>query len=231
MAEIIQLTKTSRLSVVQDDVTEPPRGRDFGALTGFVKIPELGDSRLIDPPAVHEPPAPVGRIFNHLRWRKGVPAHTDILYRSRAAAAEQTIRAVRILTGLEMVFDARHGGFWFRHYDEDEFGDRTAQLEDIAADRAVYEQWAEGGVYIVTLQRHETYVRVQDSGSDYISDAVDWNDQIERWDDVFHGSLGGCYLDEEYTAQSVALEHFTMMTADERAGAEGKFPAGDLDDD
>lgn len=226
--EVIPLTATSRLVVEPDTDAEPPRGGDWGALCGFVDIEELGDSRRVPPAAVHEAPAPVARIFRHLRFRKGVPAHTDVIYRQREQAIEQTIRAARILTGLEFVWDDTYGGFWFRAYDGDESGDRTDQLEAIAAERAVYEQWASGDVSVVRLERLETYVHVTDSGSDVIPDDVDWGWTREFWEEVDGGALAGCYLDDEYTAQAVALEHFPL-TADERAAAEGKLPAGDLE--
>lgn len=230
MAEIIQLTTTSRLVVEQDSDAEAPRGGDFGALTGFVKLGEYGDSRRISPPAVHAPPFDFATLYYKLVNRRPFQPHTDIMYRHRAQDRALVERWARICCGLEIVFDHDYGGWWFRAYDADESGDRTDQLEAIAADRALYETWASGDVWQVMLQRLQTYVRVQDaeSDTDNVSDVVDFNDQIEIWKDVDGGALAGCYLDEEYTAQKVALEHFPL-TADEKAGAEGGFPPGDLD--
>lgn len=69
--------------------------------------------------------------------------------------------------------------------------------EDLGAN--VYESWAawrRGDVYIVIEQIRKVYVAQDDP-----------NDTYEDW---FDGDvLGGCYLDEGYTAEDVAKEYFS----------------------
>ncbi|AYD87316.1 hypothetical protein SEA_VALENTINIPUFF_12 [Microbacterium phage ValentiniPuff] len=224
MNDIIEthpLTPTARIAIRVDQDAEVPRGGDWDTPVGFAKVDGLGDSRRTDPPAAHEPPIPLERMFNALRWRRGgTPPFTDLLYKRHRDSVEQTVRWARIFTGgLEVVWDDEHGGFWFCHFGPDESADRTHQLESIKAARDLYETWAEGGVYEVTLQRLQTYVRVQnaDADTDNVSDVVDWNDQIEQWEDVPMQALAGCYLDEEYPAEQVALDHFALSEAEAAA--------------
>ena len=67
-----------------------------------------------------------------------------------------------------------------------------------------YGRWASGEVFTVTLERSKVYT-------------ADDGDTVTIWSYV--ESLGGCYLDDNYTAQVVAREHFTL-TEDEAAATE-----------
>lgn len=58
----------------------------------------------------------------------------------------------------------------------------------------IIERWQDGEVYVVVLQRRETYTH--ESGR-----------TLTVWEDI--DALGGCYLDDDYTAQDVAAEHFS----------------------
>lgn len=69
-----------------------------------------------------------------------------------------------------------------------------------------YQQWAAGEVYGVSLERAEMYVHPT-------------KPPIIDWECV--DSLWGNYLDESYTAQTVAREHFTL-TDDELEALGGK---------
>jgi len=235
LIETIQLGSSSRLQVFQDDGAQCPRG-DWDMLTGFVKLGDYGDSRLSDVPAVHEPPFDIARLFYKLQNGRAFVGYTDIMYRRRIEDLDTVARLARMFYGLLLQWDDAHGGWWFVDLEKgrENFGlaaDAQIPLDYqtvvIRQEQETYRQWADGEVYGVVLQRQQQYVGVIDSGSDFVADAVDWGNVIEIWEDVDDAALWGSYLDDEYTAAVVALEHFPL-TADETAAANGMFPAGDL---
>lgn len=61
-----------------------------------------------------------------------------------------------------------------------------------------FERWLNGEVYQVSLEEAYEYVNIVDSA-----------DKITRWVEI--DSLGGCYLEESYTALQVAQEYFADM--------------------
>lgn len=235
MAETIELTRTARLVVETDTDAECPR-LVFETLTGFAKLGHITTHR-VDVPAVHEPPFDLAGLFYRLQNRREFVSHTDILTRRHENDVRFVARMAWAFYGVHLVYDRGNSGWWFADLPalraslslaDDEPVALELQANAIDAARAVYDQWASGRVYEVTLQRLETYVHVTDSGSDEIPDTVDWGFTREVWEDVDGASLAGCYLDDEYTAQDVAIEFFDL-TVDERAAAKGKMPASELD--
>jgi hypothetical protein len=245
--ETIMLGESTRLRVEQDMDAVNPR-EDAHMMTGFFKIDGAGDSRMSDVTAVHEPPMNIDKAFSHFRYwmydRAFVP-FTDISYRRFDRAVLLTERWARIFHGLALEWDHEHGGFWFvagadaatsatevdaasRALFHDNWPDLqhgtdehlSQQIKVIGQEQETYRQWAEGEVYGVILERKQRYVAVIDSGSENIADEVDWGSEIEQWEEVDGGDLWGCYLDEDYTAITVATEYFDLTDA-ERAAAAG----------
>lgn len=63
-----------------------------------------------------------------------------------------------------------------------------------------YQRWAEGEVFGVIVERRFTVLaqRVDDPASD-VAEGFEWRETDSIW---------GCYLDDQYTAQICAAEHF-----------------------
>jgi hypothetical protein len=198
---IIQIDADIRLRVEQDADASNPRGDDgWDMMTGFVNIPERGDSRYSDVPAVHEDPT--GRVLdawerivvrrecNNCAWAPHKP--------SLGPDPEHVVRWARIFHVLTLEWDAEHGGFWFvspSHNDADPSNDA---IEIIKAERSVYETWAKGEVYGVVLERRVEWKPVSETDQPR-GIKTTWEDDESIW---------GCYLDDTYTAESVAKEHW-----------------------
>lgn len=228
MSDIIQLTDTARLVVEQEVGSTNPR-KDWDMLTGFVKIEGRGDSRVIDVEPVHEAPIPIQDAHERLStW------HSQPRFTPHEGIVE---RWARIFHGMHIEYDSEHGGYWFVDpagfranfpaigdgnvkrirqrkgapygvYDHYEQSALETQAEVIEQERETYRQWAEGEVYIVSLERLERYVRVVDSGSDVVADDIDWDSTKDEWETV--ESIGGNYLDDIYSPRVVADEHFGL---------------------
>ena len=226
MSEIIDVTDTSRLVIEPDTDTECPRG-DWHMLTGFVKIDGRGDSRLNDVPAVHDDPIGISAAHNQFWF------YNDAAL-SRTEAETLTERWARIFHGLHIEYDSEHGGYWFvaganaataatpvDTYSRALFYDNwpdlkigtpehlAKQAEVIAGEQETYRQWAEGEVFGVILERKRHFTKIYDDGSGAEGD---------EWDEV--DSIWGCYLDRNYTAIDVALEHFDLCPEEEEAAKE-----------
>lgn len=226
--ETIELTETARLRIVSDlDPTNPRK--DWDMLTGFVKIDGRGDSRLIDVEPVHDEPIPIAEA------------------QSRIERESDVERWARIFHGLHIEYDSEHGGYWFvdpsafhqnfpavpgggkvarirparvdgifqaNVYETYEQDALECQAEVIEAERETYRQWADGEVYGVILERLALWAKLSDDGSSVLQGD---GTVREEWEEV--ESLWGCYLDDDYTAQVVAAEHFTL--SDEETAALG----------
>lgn len=59
------------------------------------------------------------------------------------------------------------------------------------------QRWLNGEVYNVDMQERKTWRNVENPG-----------DTLTTWETV--DSIGGCYLDDEYTARVVAEEYFGL---------------------
>lgn len=225
MTEYIEITPISRLRVEPDDSPQCPRG-DWHMLTGFVKIADRGDSRLMDVPAVHD--APIDIVDAYQRYQE-LPGWDWI---------ERTERWARAFHGLVVEYDHEHGGFWFvagadaattqtevDDYSRALFYDNWPELvpgsaehlakqaEVIEQEQETYRQWADGEVYGVILERSSLWAKLSADGSTILQGE---GTVMETWEQADDGAIWGCYLDDEYTAQAVALEHFEL-TDDERA--------------
>lgn len=224
MSDIITITETARLVVEQDADAQCPRG-DMHMLTGFVEIPGRGDSRRNSVPEVHEETFGLANAyFRFDDYSVYVPDANDgrggTRYPFLQREEEITARWAKIFHGQHIEYDSEHGGFWFVQLDgTDMFTENwpdlvlgtpehlAKQAEIIEQEREVYRQWADGEVYGVILERQHGYTRDDDPSIGFNS-----------WDE--EESLSGCYLDDEYTAQQVALEHFDL-TDDETNALKG----------
>ena len=72
----------------------------------------------------------------------------------------------------------------------------------IDAEAENYERWLAGDVYGVILERLTTWTS-------------EFGDIEERWDAVPDCAIWGCYLDDNYTALTVAREHFGINLPDD----------------
>lgn len=220
--ETIQIGETSRLLVKADEDASCPRG-DWHMLTGFVKIPSMGDSRLNDVPAVHDDPLRIAEKHEAvgIGWHEG-----QTYYRGNSSADQIIARWARIFHGLHVEYDSEHGGYWFVKLDGPEgFAANwpdlvlgtpehlAQQAEVIKQEQETYRQWAEGEVYGVVLEREKLWVNVTRGG------VIVGGDQKVTWEEA--ESLWGCHLDDSYTAKAVALEQFDL-TDDERTALEGR---------
>lgn len=221
--DIIELTPTSRLNVEPEQYAECPRG-DWHMLTGFVKIDGRGDSRLSDVPAVHDDTL-------------GIESAYDEFWNITSADPEDvTVRWARIFHGLYIEYDSKHGGFWFvagadaataqtpvdeanRALFYDNWPDlKVGTLEHLAKqreviqnERKVYDQWASGDVYTVTLERKETYVKVapfKNYAGETVVAFTGMDDSITQWEAV--DGIGHCYLDDDYSVYDVAHGFFNL---------------------
>lgn len=207
MSETIQLTETSRLTIEPDEDAANPRIEN-STCVGFVKIHGRGDSRFIDVPAGIE------------------DVHNIADAQSRIERERDVIRWARIFHGLRIEYDATHGGYWWvsmPHYwgpdlpHEPLSSDRQAEI--MANEQRAYQQWADGEVCGVILERAKTYAHLPvKSHTDATGLVLDYTKPkiTVEWEQA--DALWGCYLDDEYTAQSVALENFAL-TEDELAAA------------
>jgi hypothetical protein len=215
MSEIIELTETARLLVEQDADAENPR-KDWDMATGFVKIGDRGDSRLARVPAVHRFDR-LSEAYYRLLDTAGI-YFTDVLFRAYVRAEAQTARWARIFYGLHVEYDHEHGGFWFVAPEQikvnnEHGGDWSSlekQAEVIASEQKTYRQWAEGEVYTVVLERVATFEKVTHHSDGTLEQVAG-----SEWEVV--ESIGGCYLDDDYTAQVVASEYFNLTTEETEA--------------
>lgn len=76
------------------------------------------------------------------------------------------------------------------------------------------EAYFRGDVYCVELQRAVRYIRAAEDGT------VNPEGSITEWETS--DALGGCYLDQKYTAANVALDIFALTEA-ETAALKGKL--------
>lgn len=204
MSEHITLTPTSRLTIEQDESADNPRA-DWEMITGAVNLRRSYSYRSdrIEVVPVHDCPAPLLDAYDRF--------DDD---------ADTVTRWARTFYCLTLVHDTLNDVFWFcdRESMRANWPDLTPgtpeyiarEREVIAEERATYEKWCEGSVYIVSLERLVHYVALDDEGT------INYDDAHDSWESV--ESLGGNYLDDEYTAQTVALESFDWtMTPDEIA--------------
>jgi hypothetical protein len=215
--EVIDLTDTARLRVEYDTDQNNPR-TEWDMATGFVKIEGRGDWRLSDVPAVHDDPTRSGIAWAHDQLVPGFGR------RSTDRFSEETVeRWARIFHDLHIEYDSEHGGYWFvdptwLEQNSPETGGGMTALDDqakiIESERETYRQWAEGEVYGVILERRQSFIkqRVTRTDEGFEVDPED-PELFDEWEQI--DAIWGCYLDDTYTAQVVADEHFEL-TEEER---------------
>lgn len=247
MSEIIQLTETARLRVEHDDSPQCPRGdwdmlTGFVSIDGRgderrsdvpavheAPIPIIEALDRYENTAYHDPSAHEGRGG----WR----------YPLAGSEEEMVVRWARIFHGLHLEHDFEHGGFWFvagadaatyvtevDAYSRCLFHDNwpdiepgspeslEKQAEVIEQERETYRQWADGEVYGVILERatamapvvRNEAAGVWDLRTPLTDDEIElsWNEEESIWDS---------YLDDDYTAKAVALEHFELTDQEKEA--------------
>lgn len=225
---------TFRLKVPLDHYADNPRDGEY-QITGFVKIPGAGDSRLVDVPAVHD---------DVLSLRRAHERFEDALYdagRHHDDYRALVQRYARIFYGTHVEYDHEHGGYWFCNAPEFEanfpaagegkvkrFHQKKGSLlyeferylqdklecerEVIAQERETYRQWAEGGVYSVVMERPRYMTRATynaEEGVFEVADPLTKNDMEIDWEETTE-SLWGVYLSDDYTPAHVALDYFEL---------------------
>lgn len=178
--DIIEVNDTYRLKIEVDNDSENPLTWGWGT-----EITEIDNYRI---------------------WRNGEPEPFDdlinmaqnlhYLVRRGKLTPEKRDRALHIYMvwkGDTRSFEIRE----WRGYSQSDWA-TVIVLWDAEEGSNVYESWdawRRGDVYTVVEQELKTYGNISDV-----------NDFYEDW---FDGeSLGGCYLDEGYTAEDVAKDHF-----------------------
>lgn len=213
MTDYIAVSDTQRIAVDFDFNAECPRS-DWEMLTGFVKIPGQGDSGRSDVPAVHDALVPIEAARFHFYGHAGFVFRDSFNNRVRRCGSyglteETTVRWALLFHSLTLEWDDEHGGFWFvvpeklrENWPELVQGSAeyiTKEREVIEQEQRIYERWAEGDVYTVSLEELVKYVRIT-------GDEIERDFTLDQWELV--DSISGCYLDTDYTTLQVANEHF-----------------------
>lgn len=178
--DIVQVTDTYRLKVSVDNDSEDPKGWGWGT-------------------EIHE-------IDNYRIWRGwerepnddlvNMAQNMHYLYRRGVLTLEKRDRAIH----LYMVYQGDTRSFeiqQFQGYSQSDWA-TCLVLWDAEEGSNVYESWAawrRGDVYGVIEQQLKVYKSVDDD-----------QDLFEDW--VDGDSIWGCYLDDEYTAEKTAKDHF-----------------------
>ena len=208
--ETIELTDTARIVVEYDPYPENPRTW-AEPLTGALTV--NGDRNTIKTEPVHSFPGDLEGAWDRL------PA----AYWGTTSDREPVTRWARIFYSITL--DYADGTYWWADPSEialnwpelvqgtPEYVEREKLV--IEAEQAEYRAWAEGEVYVVSLERSEGYAKISNIDAEWI-DALGSNDpDLTVWETV--EALGGNYLTREYTAQQVAGEHFDLTTAERAA--------------
>lgn len=143
-------------------------------------------------------------IDNYRMWRGWDKPENDLAnfaremhYRfGRAGQPEKRDRAIhlyKVLTEDTREFKVHE----WRGYSQSDWATVLEIGDEIGLYNA-YASWRRGGVYIVEHQKREQWTNADETAEMYTWEYVD--------------SLGGCYLDDEYTALDVAKDHFEWYT-------------------
>ena len=190
MTDYIAVSDTQRIAVDFDFNAECPRG-DWYMLTGAYST-EDRDPRLVAVVPVYEFPGDLHRAWSRAIW----PSDEGLAVRWSKAFYSITL-------------DYDSGTFWWA--DPEKLRESWPELvqgsaeyvikerEVIEQEQRVYERWAEGDVYTVSLEELVKYVRIT-------GDEIERDFTLDQWELV--ASISGNYLDVDYTAQQVANEYF-----------------------
>lgn len=115
----------------------------------------------------------------------------------RTGDKAKALRAMQLW--MVLVDDERYGDIHYISADRHEYQYIVLAEDKDTADAfmGVFARWTRGEVYNVA---HETMVVWVNLADDTV--------QRKTWD--IHDSIGGCYLDSEYTALDVARDHFNV---------------------
>ena len=186
--DIIEMTPTSRLTIEQDTDAQNPR-EDWDMITGTLTIEAPWNRNTVF--SVHTFPGDIA----------------DAQYRlnSDDIAVLRWARVFHLIT-----LDYSEGTYWWADPEQmtanwpeliqgsSEYVEKESEV--IKQEQAVYQTWCDGEVYVVSLDRKFEWIKVTEPTED--------TESREEWEPI--ESLGGCYLDDTYTAQAVALESFTL---------------------
>lgn len=208
-ADIIQLTPSSRLRVDYDEDASNPREDGDAWITGVVNVHTSRRSGAVPEVHYNEP----GLAHAHER----APYLPNGRGGAKVSIPEFVTRWARIFHDLTVEWDRDLGAYWFISKE----GLEAAGLEQLGEDEArdiitqeklAYDAWVRGDVYRVELERRVGYIRADRIDADFF-DRADFEPDISIWEGDGE-SLSGCYLDDEYSAQAVAAEHFTLTEAE-----------------
>ncbi|MET0725774.1 MAG: hypothetical protein ABWY36_05435 [Leifsonia sp.] len=216
--ETIDITDTLRLRVVVDEDAENPRN-EWGISGALTVNPQ---HNRIDVRPGHEFPGDLRRAYEELSGPHYARGFGD-----------NVIRWARIFHGIEL--DLLDGTYWWvnpkdleENFPASPTGNRkvmiarpglpgrywltwepSASVEQrvIRAEQRTYQQWADGEVVGVIVERAAPWEKT----------FVNSGDTVEGFDWVEADAMYGCYLDEEYTAQHVALDLDVEYTEEELA--------------
>lgn len=118
----------------------------------------------------------------------------------RTASMDKAERAMRLwmyLTGETRAVEFRDVRVYRDVYNYLVIGETTEQIDSFMG---VFSTWMNGEVYLVVHEKREQWTNADETAE---MDTWEWED-----------SLGGCYLDDEYTAIDVARDHFNLEIGD-----------------
>lgn len=193
--EYIELTPTSRLAVRQDEFAEDPRGwvpsvdvLRYNTPRYNSSADDLGDCKTI-----------LGTVFTVVYGNTGdddLALKVALRYKSVFNIWEdietRTLQGYSQGDWVDAVAVAPHG-----------YGTAAGHLDE-------YNAWLWGDVSEVMLERKTRWIR-EDTACDPFTEEV----ELHTWE--YADAIGGSYLDHEYTAADVALEHFPLTEEETEA--------------
>jgi hypothetical protein len=234
--QTIEWGPNDRILIVPDQDASNPRTNGDYMLTGFVKIPGHGDSRLNEVPGIYEPGLPIQAAYDKInesmwaRHLKKSPNNYDVSF-SRATI-HLVERWARVFHNTKLYWDFEYGGFWFVNEEQlalnwpgIEIPDgavtykgkqvQRPELEEeiISDEREQYRIWAEGETEGWIHQRRMSWARVEqdEQGLWELVSPLTEDDVTEQWED--ESSLWGC---AGYSSEDRMLEFPVTFDLPER---------------
>jgi hypothetical protein len=197
VVETIDLTPTSRIVVECDTDAQNPRG-DWHMLTGALTCsPYYARRDAIDVEPVYDFPGDLADAEGRFTYADEIARWARVFYSITLEWHDSTYWWVDPAQMAENWPELAVGSAEYV----------AREREVITSERAVYQTWCDGEIYVVRLERLETWAKVGDT-----------DDTQYLWEHV--EALGGCYLYDQYTAEEVAREHFTLTLAESAPLAE-----------
>lgn len=107
--------------------------------------------------------------------------------------AERAMRLWMYLSGDTRAVEFRDVRVYRDVYNYLVFGEDSDQIDGFMD---VFSRWKNGEIYLVVHQKREQWTN------------ADETEEMDTWE--WEDSIGGCYLDDEYTAEVVAREYFDI---------------------